>query len=279
MIINVSKNKTIRIVTYNLFLFSNPHIITQNILTMKKQGVNIFCLQEILKTKGKLFVGDVIMKALGDEWDIAYSLGNESADTTHGVAILWNKRHVHKIDVTKIVLPKVTNFSFFHKLMRLGAGFKNIVAENKALSITFSVYGRKVRITSAHISLNGGVTHHLEQHLFIKSLLVDKPVPHEIIAGDFNTLRGFTYKREMQQIQNIYGGEFTELSSDIPWTQDLHYSKFEKKLLNTIIIYTKLHYRQKLDHIFVKGFIPVSCKRLPFEGSDHFPISTELIFK
>jgi endonuclease/exonuclease/phosphatase family metal-dependent hydrolase len=279
MTTNIPKEKTIKIVTYNIFLYSDPVIIAQNILTMKKTGVDIFCLQEVLKMKGKPFVGDTIMKLLGDEWIIEYNLGAEDSDISHGVAILWNKRKFHKLAIKKIILPALIHLSFPNKLIRSIAGFKDIKIENKAISIDFLVGRRNLRVTSVHIGLSAGSSsHRLRQHQFLKKLLVSKTVPYEIIGGDFNTLRGITYKRELQSIQYIYGENFIEPSLEIPWTQDIHYSRFEKALVNYFIQYSKLHYRQKLDHIFTKGFTPLECERVNIEGSDHFPLVTTIYF-
>ncbi len=278
MTTNIQKDKTIKVATYNIFLFSNPKVITQNILAMKKQGVDIFCLQEILKSKGKPFVGDTILKLLGDEWSIEYNLGTEDLDVSHGVAILWNKRTLHKVAVTKIILPKLIKHSFSSKIVRYLLRFKDITIEHQALVITFSMGDRMLRVTSAHLAVAGGIKHRLSQHQFLKSMLAKKTVPYEIICGDFNSLRGITYKKELQGIQNIYGKNFIEPSLQIPWTQDIHYSIFERAILNFFIKYSKIHYRQKLDHIFIKGFTPLECERLHNEGSDHFPLVTTLVF-
>lgn len=276
---NILPDKSIKIATYNIFLFSNPQIITQNIFTMKEQGVDIFCLQEVLKAKGKPFIGDILLELLGDEWNIEYNLGANDKAISHGVAILWNKQKLKKVDVKKITLPTLTNLSFFNKLFRSIVKFKDIKIENRAMYIDFSLKSKKLRVTSVHIGLSAGnIKHRLKQHEYLWKILQRKSVLHEIICGDFNSLRGKTYTMELQYIKNLYSKNFIETCSKITWTQDLHYNKFEKAIINFFIKYGNIHYRQNLDHIFIKGFTPSACERFNVQGSDHFPLIATLTF-
>jgi len=106
-----------KLVTYNIFLQSDPHVIANNILQMQQAGVDIFCLQEVLKTPGKPFVCDVIQTLLGKKWKIVYHVGNTNTYFDHGVALLWNTDVLQAVDVEQDNLPKLTKIALHAKLI------------------------------------------------------------------------------------------------------------------------------------------------------------------
>jgi len=278
MVFDSFKKNVISISIYNLHLWSDTDIISNNIFNLKRHGVDIFCLQEIQKTKGKLFIGDLIQKKLGKNWQIKYLLGNTNRLTDHGLAIVWNTKKIKALQIKKMLLPLYPNsIPFFWIFVRYLTGFNHKEPDQrKLLSIIFKFKNKQFQVINTHIDINGGQSHRLKQHKFIKNQLLSN-IKHQIVCGDFNTI-GVNNKNEVKEIKKVYGKDFLEASSKISWTQDFYNCPLAFAWLNRLVKIMHFHFRQKLDHILVKGFNLLETKRIEMRGSDHLPIISKLSF-
>jgi len=148
--------------------------------------------------------------------------------------------------------------------------------QRKILSGTFLYKGKKIRITTTHIDVAGNLEERLRQNNYLMQYVLSKPaVRYEIICGDFNTIRGFTFHKEVAALNLLYK-DFSEICSEISWTEDFYHCSFRSKHVEKIVRNLHIHYRQKLDHIWSKGFNIQESKLLPIEGSDHFPLLADV---
>lgn len=270
------ENNNISVCTYNLHIWSNASVISDNILKLKNYGVDIFCLQEIQKIRGKQFVGDLIQKKLGKDWQMECFLGDENLKLDHGLAILWNTKKVKALRVKKMLLPLYPKSTpLFWLFMRRLTGFNHSEPDQrKALSIIFKYKNNQLQIITTHIDIVGGQTHRLSQHKFIKKQLLSN-VDKQVICGDFNTI-GKKNRKEIREIQKVYGKDFLEVSSDIVWTQDFYNCPLAFAWLNKLVKIIHFHFKQKLDHVLVRGFNSFAVKRIELNGSDHLPVIARL---
>lgn len=276
-----ARSKQLTLATYNIFIRSDPKKIASNISTMLQRGVDIFCLQEVLKTKGKPFVGDEIQSLLGTTWKLAYCLGNENTYLDHGIAMIWNARKLKLLDTYSALLPKLQQVPFLHRKIDKLFGFEGVPNQRRVLSVVFSYGGEVIRVTTAHMDAAGSMNHRLQQHHYLLNSLRKKPkITYEIICGDFNTLRGRNFDKEIQSIRTLYKkNNLSEVCSDSSYTQDMYYCDFSNRNLKNFIKKYNIHYRQKLDHIWHKGFTIHKVETLVLEGSDHLPLIATIDFK
>src|SRR5579859_7410891 len=94
-----------KIVTYNIEYGSQHEKIFENIIQMVKDGVDVFCLQEVINIKNETFFIDTLLNKLGSSWGAAYNIGKEDGRLSLGNALLWNKKKFSIISNEKILLP------------------------------------------------------------------------------------------------------------------------------------------------------------------------------
>ncbi|HWY80094.1 MAG TPA: endonuclease/exonuclease/phosphatase family protein [Candidatus Sulfotelmatobacter sp.] len=270
----MKKNEFI-IATYNIQFATIAEKIIANIIAMANDGVEIFCLQEIVHIQNEVFIIDRILKQLGNDWRAAYHVGKENSKLSIGTAILWNIKKLKLKKIEKISLPKLKRFDLHEKLYYKVIGVLGVPLQRRATTCYFIINKIEFRVTCIHIDNVGGPKHRLKQISYLLSELNKKATPgHEIICGDFNTFDLLKTRYEKKLLQRKLGKEFSDASKYVGWTSDIHQIDFTTSIrfFPWLIKTFNVHIRRKLDYIWIKQIEVILCKKLSMPGSDHLPI-------
>lgn len=265
--------------TYNIQFGYNREAIIENITGMAKDGVDIFCLQEVINVTGKEFIVTSILKRLGKEWEAKFHVGIETSKLSIGTAIIWNSKKFGFIKQEKILLPMVKKFDLHEKFFYYVIGVAAVPLQRKALTCYFSFNGSTIRVTCVHVDNIGGARHRMKQIEYLMTKLHSfEKVESEIICGDFNTFDLLKVGYEKKALQKKIGKEFVDASKDIPWSSDIHNIDFSRSLTSFqwFIKTFNVHIKRKLDYIWVRNFTVTDCKKVAVAGSDHYPLVAKL---
>ncbi len=265
--------------TYNIQFGFNREEIIENIVQMAKQGIDIICLQEVIHVENKEFIITSILKKLGADWDAKYHVGEERSKEGIGTAILWNSKLFSFRKQEKVLLPKINKFDLHEKFFYYVIGVAAIPLQRRALVCNFTFNQKEIRVSCIHIDNIGGAGHRMKQIAYFKRQLVTMgEIEYEIVCGDFNSFDLLKTGYEKKALQKEIGIEFVDASKDIPWSSDIHNIDFSKSLTSFqwFIKTFNVHIRRRLDYIWVKNFKIVDCKKLPIQGSDHYPLVANL---
>lgn len=265
------------IATYNIELGINEEKIIENIATMAKNGVAVFCLQEIVNHPDRTLIIDTILKNLGDDWLAASHLEDKTRKENIGSCILWNKKLLQFEKQQKLDLPKAKSLGL-HEIVfaKLAAG-ATFPLQRRAITCTFLFANKKIQITSIHIDHINGTNHRIQQ---IKYFLANSPKnDYEIICGDFNTFDLLQTGKEKSLLQKTLGPEFVDASKKTGPTADLYDMHLSTgRMFKTLIKLFHIHIARKLDYIWVKNLQILDCDKQKMSGSDHLPIIARLSF-
>src|SRR6266567_4797870 len=203
------------IATYNILFANNAEKIIANIATMAKDGITIFCLQELINIPNKAFIVDRILEKLGKNWQAAYHVGSEFSKVSIGTGIFWDTTVLKFEKSEKILLPKIKKFDLHEKLYYKVIGVPAIPLQRKAISGYFTLGKKTFRITCLHLDNVGGPLHRRKQLSYLVSLLKTKKVDQEIICGDFNSFDLLKTGYEKKLIHRLFGKDFIDASRDI----------------------------------------------------------------
>lgn len=271
--------KQFTVATYNIQFAVNSEKIINNIEQLAKEGVNIFCLQEIINIPNEVFIVEKILKRLGSKWKAAYHAGEEVSKLSIGTAILWNSEIFAFKQAEKILLPKIKKFDFHEKLFYKVIGEEAATLQRKALSCYFMVNQTEIRVTCVHVDNIGGPHHRMKQISYLTSKLKEMKTPQsEIICGDFNTFDLLKTSYERKLLQRKFGNDFIDALKGINWTSDIYMHDFPRsnKLIPWLIKTFNIHIRRRLDYIWIKNLKLIETKKIIIPGSDHFPIVAKL---
>lgn len=275
----MSNNNQFNIVTYNIEYAAQKGKILENIIQLEKDGVDIFCFQELINTPQEGFFIDTVLQKLGDSWQAVYNVGEMEGRLSLGNAIVWNKKKFFLKSSEKILLPLIKNFDLHEKLWYKTIRVPGVPIQRRAITCLFTLNQTPIRVTSVHVDNVGGPTHRKKQLAFLmtKLRLLETP-KQEIICGDFNTFDLLKTGYEKKMIQNEIGEDFVDASNKIAWTSDIAMIDFSTsiKIFPWFIKAFNIHIRRRLDYIWVKNFTIQECKKLEIIGSDHFPIIAKL---
>lgn len=274
------KNQLI-IVTYNIQFAINEEDILNNLEKMAKEGVEIFCLQEIITVLNEEFIVNKILKKLGPEWQAAYHVGEVQRESklSIGTCILWNKDILKLENEIKILLPKLNKFALHEKLYYKIIGVPGIPLQRRAIAAYFKFGNETIRITSIHVDNVGGPKHRMKQVAYFLMVLKTKSIPqYEIICGDFNSFDLLKTGIEKKLLQKMLGKDFVDASESVDWTDDIYNIDFSTSipLFSWFIKTFNVHVKRKLDYIWVKNWKISDCRKLKLSGSDHMPIIAKL---
>ena len=164
-----------------------------------------------------------------------------------------------------------------------------------AFAQVFGVAGRRVRVVSLHLDFAGGADHRVRQltHLLDALERTDGAAGGavEVLCGDFNTSGHYGSKGAAAQTQRVLDVAltrgFSDCSAGVPWTSDLFSSIDDADPARRWLAVGRalgLRYRQKLDHLLVRGTRRLATARVVaapghphLPGSDHVPVAVELI--
>ncbi len=275
----MTNNKHLTVATYNIQFGINSEKIINNIKKLAEEGVNIFCLQEIINIHNEVFIIEKILKRLGNKWKASYHVGEEISKLSIGTAILWNSEILTLKNEEKLLLPKIKKFDFHEKLFYKVVGEEAITLQRKALSCYFTIDQQtNLRVTSIHIDNIGGPLHRMKQITYLITKLNGMKTPQsEIICGDFNTFDLLKTGYEKKLLQKKIGKNFVDASKKIDWTSDIYMADYlNSKLVPWFVKTFNVHIRRRLDYIWVRNVKVIFCKKRELHGSDHFPIVAEL---
>ena len=232
----------ISVLTYNICF--NKALTGLNRI-LQSQRPYICCLQEVDTTNGFLDNFKLDNLLLADYTNSFWTLGRIFGQTT-----FFNPEKFRLIDSSNFDLPR----SFYETLLIIIRGFNNprTILKNTFLHLKSN---QKITVYNVHLSAllmasNG------KRYQQIEETLADlKITKHEkaIITGDFN----YSFRRKkFESLIQQYG--LKEATNNLTFTSS--YFRF---------------FKLKLDYILYKGLTCVQNRRLPVEGSDHYPIFCE----
>ena len=271
----MTKNELI-IVTYNIELSINVKKIVENIFALAKEGVGVFCLQEIIDYPHQELIIHAILKKLGNEWKAEYHIGDERSKLSLGTSIIWNTNILQLETEKKTLLSKLKKIQLHEFVFAKLVGGTSVPLQRRATTCMFRFNDKTIRITSLHLDHVGGTNHRISQLQYFLSHL--NKTTYEIICGDFNTFDLLQTGKEKKLLQQTLGKEFIDASENVGHTDDLYHLNFENSipLFKWIIKTFHIHVRRKLDYIWVKHFRIIDCHKIAVGGSDHLPIMATL---
>lgn len=267
-----------KIATYNIQFSAHPTQIIENIQTMADDGVQIFCLQEVVSLPHQPFIISQLLQHLGKDWKAICHLGNEKTLLGMGSCILWNSSVFHLEKVQKVLLPKSQKLSGPEKAFSWLAGGITVPFQRRAIIGYFTVNKKMIRISNVHLDHNGGVKNRKKQLLSLMEFLAKDEVAHEIICGDFNSFDLLNNDSEAKMHLEVLGEKYHDISKDSGWTGDLHDMDIENggRILKFLIQKLNIHLRRKVDYIWVKNISSINCEAPDLAGSDHRPVVAEI---
>lgn len=274
----MQKNDELTIATYNILFANEAEKIIENIVQMTKEGVNIFCLQELINITNEEFIIDRILKKLGENWKAVYHVGPEYSKLSIGSGVLWDSTIINMYESEKILLPKIKKFDYFERLYYKIVGVPAIPLQRKALSCYFTKGQKQFRVTCVHLDNIGGPFHRRKQLSYLVSFLKKNAMDQEIICGDFNTFDLLKTGYEKKLIHRLFDKEFIDATDKVGWTSDIYNIDFRTsvKIFPWLIKTFHIHIRRRLDYIWVKHIQILSCAKRNVSGSDHLPVVAEL---
>lgn len=240
----------IKIVTYNIHHGLQLKRIVENITKLSKDGVNIFCLQEVREFNKKSSVLLELSRALGDGWK--YEVFLEPNNYNFGLCVFW-KSSIFKVKkVERIILPRIPKYN----IRVMVKGIRQTI-DRGVLVVTFRTKGKLIRISNVHLDCHGQFIQRERQVKYLVHHLKSRvPIKKEIICGDFNTIgaEALSQKQE-KKILDILGTGFK--------------NAYSKRTPTFRLL-------QRLDYIFVKNLKVITSKVWKIKGSDHFPLIAEV---
>jgi hypothetical protein len=253
-----------------------------NILSMVKDGVSIFCLQETVMYSNDNFIGDILPERLGHNWKAIHHIGKEKSRSGMGNSIIWNSKIIELLSVEKITLPIKHSVAFHERIFAMLTSGKVTIYQRRPIIACFKFLNNIIRISNIHLDHIGGIKHRQKQLLFFLNTLKKMPkISCEIICGDFNSFDLLKTGKEMSVFQTSIGSKFRDISDNITWTADLYNMDINSglPLVKMLVKLLNIHIRRKLDYIWVKGIKIGICKKLELAGSDHYPLVAHLSFE
>jgi len=283
-------SQTLRLVTYNLQRGIQYEQIRHHLDTVPRlRQADIVAVQEALVPAG----GRNTLARLADDLEGPYQWTYRSVmsypDKEYGNGFLFRPAVVSERGVV-VPLPQVDQLGWVARLKTEGG-----VPDTKSAYVqVFRVGDRCVRVVNLHLDFAGGPDHRERQltHLLAR-LDDDRPADDDsvdVLCGDFNTsgsYRSAVATASTRRVLNVaLARGFADASADIAWTSDM-FSSIDpadpaRRLLRLGQV-LRLRYRQKLDHILVKGAraaapatVVSAVESEPLPGSDHLPLAVEL---
>lgn len=255
----------------------------KNIGSLKKIGgdFDIICLQEVNHSEDRVMARKLISGVLEKYKSIYYE--HPSFGNYVGFCTFWNEDKLNLISSSNMLLSEFKDKSPIHH--RLIMSSKD---SRRGVLITdfITKSGIRMRVTNLHLDWRGHASHRIKQLSYIKDFNKTlAKVDFAIVCGDFNTIGPIKlfgkklYKKRQNLIQQTLGSDYEITLPEEDWTQDgltsieskLTFSKIQKMLSKM-----GMHYYQKLDYIFTKGFKVIHSEVLRIEGSDHYPVTAKL---
>ncbi|HCC84706.1 MAG TPA: hypothetical protein DEP87_03420 [Candidatus Pacebacteria bacterium] len=269
------------LITYNLQFSLNGEKISDNLVKFARQGITIFCLQEVVAQKNQPFIIDLILKKLGSNWKEIHYLNQNLGNANMGNCIIWDNSKFKLLKTQNLALVPAKAFAIHEWIFAKLVGGNTIPYQRRSIMAEFEYQKFKFRIFNLHLDHIGGISQRMRQ---LEQVLAGNhhqvKLDYEIFCGDFNNFDLLQTKQETKSTQARFGLEFKHVSADIDWTADLYNIEMANVVwwFKLAIKIFHIHIRRCLDAVWVKGFKSASCKKIELTGSDHFPILTKLNF-
>jgi endonuclease/exonuclease/phosphatase family metal-dependent hydrolase len=282
---------TLRLVTYNLQRGIHYERIRTHFATLPAlRRADIVAVQEALVPAG----GPNTLARLADDLEGDYRWTYRAVMSypgkEYGNGFLF-RASVAPVADQVVPLPRVGRLGWLARLKTEGG----VPDTKSAFAQVFRVGRRRVRVVSVHLDFAGGADHRVRQLAHLLGTLertarTDGSVV-DVLCGDFNTggyHRARIAKAETQRVLDVaLERGFTDCSAGVPWTSDMFFSIDDADPARRLLSVGRalgLRYRQKLDHLLVRGGRPVASARvvvLPghthLPGSDHVPVAVDLV--
>ena len=281
----------LRLVTYNLQRGIHYDRIREHFATLAPlREADIVVVQEALVPVNGVNTLARLAADLEGEYRWAYRTVMSYPDKEYGNGFLF-RPSVTPRSGQVVPLPRVDQLGWVARLKTEGG-----VPDTKSAFVqVFNVGRGLVRVVSVHLDFAGGPGHRVRQLSHLVDVL-DQTVETdggavEVLCGDFNTsgwYRSTVTKAETQRVLDVaLARGFSDCSAGVMWTSDLFSSIDDADPARRLLAVGRalgLRYRQKLDHILVRGARPAASAAVVsipghahLPGSDHVPVAVELI--
>jgi endonuclease/exonuclease/phosphatase family metal-dependent hydrolase len=262
----------IQIATYNIMHGLNAGKVIDNLEFLISQGAHIICLQEA-DPPFKEFLDALLRNPRYQSWRVEYATVSMGGN----LATLWNSNKVQFQSSEIIPLPVLKRRAVSEMLKGLSGTRRRI-----GLSCEFLLAGKIMRVTNVHLAWEGGKKQRLRQVIYLKKVLAEKPVDHDLIAGDFNTVSELTRQQEEKNIALAFGPGYINALPDIPWSFDIIHDYAPQDGLETVTKICRavgITFRSRLDYFFTRNLETVSGEMFDLRGSDHRPLLAKFNLK
>ncbi|HJN45093.1 MAG: endonuclease/exonuclease/phosphatase family protein [Vicinamibacterales bacterium] len=283
--------RILRLVTYNLQRGINYKQIRTHFSSLPAlRQADIVAVQEALVPEGGTNTLARLADDLEGEYGWSYRTVMSYPGKEYGNGFLF-RPSVAPVADQVVPLPRVDRLGWVARLKTEGGAPDT----KSAFAQVFKVGGRHVRVVSLHLDFAGGGDHRVQQLTHLLAVLERASGSDgstvEVLCGDFNTSGHHRSKSARVQTQRVLDVAlergFTDCSAAVPWTSDMFSSIDAADPARRLLVFGRalgLRYRQKLDHLLVRGARPVASAtavaapghaHLP--GSDHVPVAVELL--
>ena len=281
---------TLRLATYNLQRGIHYAQVREHLATLPHlREADIVAVQEALVPAGGVNTLARLAADLEGSYRWTYRTVMSYADKEYGNGFLFRESVTPEAGLA-VPLPRVGRLGWLARLKTEGAA-----PDTKSAYLQlFRVADRRVRIVSLHLDFAGGAEHRVRQLSHLLDVLGQRAqadgAAADVLCGDFNTMgqhRSPAARAATGQVLAVaLGRGFVDCSARVTWTSDLFSSIDDADPARRLLRVGQalgLRYRQKLDHVLVRGARPL-CPAVRVEaggaahlpGSDHVPLAVEL---
>lgn len=283
--------RTLRLVTYNLQRAIHYDRIREHFATLSAfRQADIVAVQEAQVPAGGPNTLAQLAADLEGEYGWTYRTVMSYPGKEYGNGFLF-RSSVTPVADQVVPLPRVDRLGWVAGLKTEGG----VPDTKSAFAQVFAVRGRRVRVVSLHLDFAGGADHRVRQLTHLLGVLEGTVGTDggmvDVLCGDFNTSghhRSKTARAQTQRVLDVAMVRgFIDCSAGVAWTSDLFSSIDTADPARRLLAVGRalgLRYRQKLDHLLVRGARPVASATVVavpdhthLPGSDHVPVAVELI--
>ena len=282
--------RTLRLVTYNLQRAIHYDRIRDHFATLSGlRQADIVAVQEAGVPAGGPNTLARLAADLEGEYGWTYRTVMSYPGKEYGNGFLF-RPSVTPVADQVVPLPRLDRLGWVAGLKTEGG----VPDTKSAFAQVFAVGGRHVRVVSLHLDFAGGADHRVHQLTHLLGVLEQAAGPDgsvvDVLCGDFNTSGHHRSKaarartRRVLDVAMVDG--FIDCSAGVPWTSDLFSSIDDADPVRRLLAVGRalgLRYRQKLDHVLVRGARPVAPATVVtvpghthLPGSDHVPVAVGL---
>ena len=283
--------QTLRLVTYNLQRGIYYDRIRENFATLPAlRQADVVAVQEAQVPEGGTNTLARLAADLEGEYAWTYRTVMSYPGKEYGNGFLF-RPSVTPVADQVVPLPRVDRLGWVARLKTEGG----VPDTKSAFAQRFVVGSRHVRVVSLHLDFAGGADHRVRQLTHLLGVLERTGETDgdavDVLCGDFNTSGHHRSKAASAATTRVLdvalARGFIDCSAGVSWTSDLFTSIDDADPARRLLAVGRglgLRYRQKLDHLLVRGTRPARLAMVVaapghahLPGSDHVPVAVELI--